>query len=266
MGMPSRRVAASRWISSCAVKSAQETASGACLASPRGHASPLGPSPITLGEPEPEPRSRPCASPPESRSLAPSCPARNGHSNHRRSLRRAFDWSTRVAHAHRDHLHRRRSPDRQDRQHQFQLYEPEARGFRAVGRLGNDRRRRSRGVAGGVSHGRRARRRGHRQWRSGAHRRRSVAGDRRPRRRRRFGVERGLAGPHGGVLSPAQPGHVGQQPQAGDAADRRRDPGQSGRHRLRLCPRYRPGRGFSSPRGCRANCFACSKSRSSRAC
>ena len=56
----------------------------------------------------------------------------------RRPRRRApRPFSGRVgAHAHRDHLHRRRSPDRQDRQLQLQLHEPEARGRRPLGALG----------------------------------------------------------------------------------------------------------------------------------
>ena len=45
----------------------------------------------------------------------------------------------------------RRSPHRQDRQHQLQLHEPEARGRRAVGALGHDGRRRSRKPAGSAS-------------------------------------------------------------------------------------------------------------------
>ncbi len=114
--------------------------------------------------------------------------------------------------------------------------------------VGDDRRRRPRRIAGGVSHGRRARRRGHRQWRARPHGRRSVAGDRGTRRRGRPGAERGLARSHGGVFPPAQPGHVGKQPQAGDAAARCRNPRQPGRHRLRLCARHRQGAVFLHPR------------------
>ncbi len=87
----------------------------------------------------------------------------------------------------------------------------------------------------------RARRCGHRQWRAGTDGRRSLAGDRRARRRRRARPQRGLAAAHGGFLPPAQPRHVGEQPQAGDAADDRGDPRQPDRHRLRLCARHRQG-------------------------
>src|SRR5260370_809402 len=55
----------------------------------------------------------------------------------------------RGRYAHRDYLHRRRGADRQDRQYQFQLSGAEARRFRALGQLGDDRRRRARGIAGG---------------------------------------------------------------------------------------------------------------------
>ena len=53
---------------------------------------------------------------------------------------------------------------------------------------------------------------------------------------------------HGGFLPPPQPRHVAEQPQAGDAADHRRDPRQPDRHRLRLCARHRQGPVLFHPR------------------
>ena len=107
--------------------------------------------------------------------------------------------------------------------------------------VGDDGRRRPREPAAGVPAGRRARRRGHRQRRPRPHRRRPVAGDRGPGRRRRAGAARGVADAHGGVLPPAQPRDAAQQPEAGDAAGHRRDDRQPDRHRLRLRARHRPG-------------------------
>ncbi len=129
----------------------------------------------------------------------------------------------------------------QDRQHQLQLHEPEARRLRTVRALGHHGGRRPRDAAERLPRGRRARRRCHRQWRPRPHGGRSLAGDRRARRRRRSRPQRGVAGADGDLFPEAQPHHAAQQPQAGDAAGRRGGPRQSRRHRLRLRARHRQG-------------------------
>ena len=55
-----------------------------------------------------------------------------------------------------------------------------------------------------------------------------------------LGTARGMAGAHGGVFLPPRAQHAAEQPQAGDAAGRRGDAGQSDRHRLRLRDGHRP--------------------------
>ena len=55
------------------------------------------------------------------------------------------------------------------------------------------------------------------------------------------GAARGMACEDGGVLRPAQPDHAAEQPQAGNAACRRGDAGQSDRHGMWLCGGYRQG-------------------------
>ena len=132
--------------------------------------------------------------------------------------------------------------------------------------VGDDGRRRPRDPAARLPARGRARRRGHRQRRARPHRRRSLAGDRGPGRRRRARPQRGVARAHGGLLPPAQPRDAAQQPQAGHAARRRRDPRQPDRHRLRLRARHRQGALLLHARACRASCAACSRSRSSRGC
>ena len=120
--------------------------------------------------------------------------------------------------------------------------------------------------AGGLPPRRRARRRGDRQWRARPDGRRSVAGDRRPGRRRRAGAERGMAGADGGVLRPPQPQSCRRTTTSRRCC--RRAPRSS---TIRSAPPaalrwISARRASSSPPACRASCGACSRSRSSRGC
>ena len=138
-------------------------------------------------------------------------------------------------HAHRDHLHRRRSPDRQDRQHQFQLHGAEAGGCRACRCIGAPRSATTATACCSA-------------FRLAGERADAVIvnGGLGPTvddlsqeiAAQAAGVglvlhEEWLARMEAFFLTPRAQ-HAAEQPQAGDAAGRRGDARQSDRHRLRL--------------------------------